>query len=291
MTPLSLPREKASLLMEMVHLLQDISEMTAIVVGGSYARGMANDLSDLDLGLYYRPDSPFSISEVRRVAEQFAVTPPVVTDFYGWGPWVNGGAWINTEAGKVDFLYRNLDQVEHVIDDAHRGVTQHDYDQQPPFGFRSVIYLAETKCCVPLYDPHRLIEKLKSRVARYPKALKEAIVQNSLWGAEFSFYFGERFAADADVYAAAGCMTRIAHYLTQALFALNEEYYISDKDAMRQIGQFALRPSEFDIRQAATLAHIGQTSDELRQSLAAIKQLWRETIDLAGDLYKTRYVL
>jgi hypothetical protein len=36
---------------------------------------------------------------------------PVVTGTYEWGPWVNGGAWIQTSAGKVDFLYKNLDQV------------------------------------------------------------------------------------------------------------------------------------------------------------------------------------
>ena len=38
----------------------------------------------------------------------------IVTGMDEWGPWVNGGAWIQTPVGKVDFLYRNLDQVQAV---------------------------------------------------------------------------------------------------------------------------------------------------------------------------------
>jgi hypothetical protein len=35
---------------------------------------------------------------------------------YEWGQWVNGGAWIHTPAGKLDLLYRNIDQVKRVLD-------------------------------------------------------------------------------------------------------------------------------------------------------------------------------
>ena len=76
-----------------------------------------------------------------------------VTGFYEWGAWVNGGAWIHNPVCKVDFLYRNLDQVKRTIDDAKRGILHHDYAQQPAYGFYSVIYLAETQICLPLYDP------------------------------------------------------------------------------------------------------------------------------------------
>jgi hypothetical protein len=34
-------------------------------------------------------------------------------------------------------------------------------------------------------------------------------------------------------YNAAGCMTRVAQFLVHALFALNEEYFVSDKYADR----------------------------------------------------------
>src|SRR5438128_321762 len=67
----------------------------AVVLGGSYARGRARPGSDVDLYLYYSEAAPFSIRSLRDLAESVNDTPgPAVTDFFGWGPWVNGGAWL-----------------------------------------------------------------------------------------------------------------------------------------------------------------------------------------------------
>ena len=33
---------------------------------------------------------------------------PVVTNFYEWGPWVNGGAWLTIAGQRVDFLLSQL---------------------------------------------------------------------------------------------------------------------------------------------------------------------------------------
>ena len=72
-----------------------IPGMLAVVLAGSHARGRAQPGSDIDLGLIYSEAVPFSIESVRELAGAVNDTPgPVVTDFYGWGPWVNGGAWL-----------------------------------------------------------------------------------------------------------------------------------------------------------------------------------------------------
>ena len=91
-------------------------------------------------------------------------TPPTVTGFYEWGPWVNGGAWISTPRGKVDFLYRSLEHVERTVEEARRGIMRRHFEQQPAYGFYSVIYLAEISICVPLHDPDGRIRKLKERM-------------------------------------------------------------------------------------------------------------------------------
>jgi hypothetical protein len=72
---------------------------------------------------------------------------------YEWGPWVNGGAWIETSSGKIDLLYRSLEHIERVIQDSNNGKFFSDFLQQPPYGFYSVTYLAETKACIPLIQP------------------------------------------------------------------------------------------------------------------------------------------
>jgi hypothetical protein len=247
-----MPADKARLLDLVTDDLRAVPNVAAIVLGGSYASGFAGAASDLDIGLYYRESLPLSIHEVRAVAERYSIagSAPVVTGLYEWGPWVNGGAWIQTPTGKVDFLYRNLSQVEAVVDEGHRGAWRHDYDQQPPYGFRSVVYFGEIEICVPWHDPEHEIARLKQRVAEYPEALKNRVVQDCLWGAEFSLLFGRGFADSADICNAVGCMTRAAQFLIHALFALNKRYFLSDKSANRLIDSFLLRPCDFTSRLA-----------------------------------------
>jgi nucleotidyltransferase-like protein len=117
--------------------LSKLPGVIAIALGGSYARRAARPDSDLDVGLYYSEDSPPNIDAIRRCAETISApnTPPTVVGYYKWGPWVNGGGWIQTPIGKLDLLYRNIEQVQRVIDEAQEGFYQHDYYQQPTFGF------------------------------------------------------------------------------------------------------------------------------------------------------------
>lgn len=289
----SMPVDKASVLELIVSGLRAIPGMVAIVLGGSYAQGCARADSDLDIGLYYREASPFSMEGIRLVADEMSrpATAPTVTDLYEWGPWVNGGAWIETYAGKVDFLYRNLDHVQQVIQEGLQGICHHDYDQQPPYGFRSVVYFGETQICVPLHDPEGEIARLKDLVAEYPAPLRERIIQESLWGAEFSLMYFRSFAGAGDIYNAAGCMTRVAQYLIHALFALNRRYFVSDKDVTRLIEQFSMKPHHFLARLNGVLASPGKAPAELKRSAAALRGLWLETIGLTNGAYRPSFRL
>ena len=290
--PNTVPAEKQSRLGDIVAILTELEGVIAVVLGGSYARGTHHAHSDLDLGVYYSDSAPFSVEAIRRVAQQCSNgTPPVVTDLYEWGPWVNGGAWIQTTVGKVDFLYRSIEHVERTIQEATQGVYQRHYDQQPTFGFYNVIYLAETHVCVPLFDPQGRLERLKQMVAMYPPKLQQTIVGNSLWGAEFAFFFARKFTAVADVYNTVGCLSRIADHLTQALFALNEVYFISDKRVLEEITRFARRPSAYAERISDVLAHPGATEEQLSATVDKLHALWQEVVSLAGALYAPKYSL
>jgi hypothetical protein len=290
--PAALPPEKQTLLKQILNELRSVQGLLAVVLGGSYARGTQRPDSDMDIGLYYAEDAPFSTDDIRQIAQKISAgEPPTVTAFYAWGAWVNGGAWIHAAAGKVDFLYRNVDQVRRVIQDAHAGKVQLDFLQQPPYGFHSVIYLAETAICLPLYDPQNVIRDLKQSVAFYPAALKQTIVHDSLWGAEFTLSHAQTFARQADVYNTVGCLTRTLSYLTQALFALNETYFISDKKAMPIIESFALRPPDYGARVSRILAGPGDTSAALSGTVQALRLLFDEITQYAQAGYKPKYSL
>lgn len=282
--------DKRKLLDKIVTLLSAVDGVRAVVLGGSYARGMQRPGSDLDIGIYYDETAPFAIADIRAVAGAISAGgAPDVTDFYGWGAWVNGGAWIFTPSGKVDFIYRNIQQVTRVIAQAEQGSLEHDFFQQPSYGFASPIYLAETHACIPLYDPHGIVAALKERVAVYPPLLKDKSTASLLWLAEFTLIHAEKFAGSGDVFNTAGALTRAAYLLGLALFALNETYYITDKTALREIAAFRLAPPEYGPRLTAILARPGADAAALTAAVRAMRGLWSEVVALTGGAYRPAF--
>jgi hypothetical protein len=288
---MSIPAEKARLLDDVVAALSKVKNVKAVVLGGSHARNRHRPDSDLDIGIYYREATPFPIAEIGAVAKRFSASgSPTVTDFYDWGPFVNGGAWIDNATCKIDFLYRNIDQLEQIVAAAQRGEFDHNFDQQPPFGFRTVTTLGEIHIGKSLHDPEDVLGPLKAAVAVFPPKLKERVAQSSLWASQFSLLHARGFAKAGDVPDTVGCMTRIFHYLVHALFALNETYLLNDKTALKEIASFQTKPQNFGTRFSAVLAAPGESSEKLGVSLDLVDALIAETIALAGA-YKPRFVL
>jgi hypothetical protein len=288
--PSSLSADQRRMLADVVTGLRSVRFVSAIVLGGSHALGTSHASSDLDIGVYYSQVAPFSIDDIRKVVRNVTHRgDSIVTGFYDWGRWVNGGAWISVGSDKVDLLYRNIDQVEHAIVEARRGIWHEDYDQQPTYGFRSVTYLAEIDICIVLHDANGRIAALKRQVAHYPDALRHTIVSDMLSSVELTLIAARDFARKADVYNTAGCLTRIANYLTHALFALNETYYLNDKHALGSVDQFPNRPPNYHQAIEAALARPGDTAPALIASVDQLARLWNDVTVLAADLYSPKY--
>jgi predicted nucleotidyltransferase len=285
--------DQRELVLSLAGRLGAIPGIKTIVLGGSHARGRAQPGSDIDLGLLYSEAAPFSIESVRQLAEDVNDTAgPVVTDFHGWGPWVNGGAWLTIHGQRVDFIYRSLEQVERVIAEAEAGRYELHYLQQPPFGFFSGTYLGELAVCIPLLDPEGRLDVLKRRVADYPEALRRAVVQDYLFMAEFTITaFAPKVAARSDTYGTAACLARAVNELVLALFALNRKYPLNDKTALAEVAEFAHAPRDFGPRVQNTLARLGASQVELMAAVESVAQLFRETVELADGLYEPRYAL
>lgn len=282
---LNLTNSKQLLLDNIIEDLKNICNVSAIVLGGSYAERMATATSDLDIGIYYEKNFPFDIKEIELVAQKYAIESPTVTDFYQWGPFVNGGAWISTSQGKVDFLYRNIEQVVNIIEKAKCGEWENCYEQQPPYGFSTIFYLAEIDICIPLYDPDNILHRLKSSIQKYPPELKKSVVSQSLWSAEFTIWHADSFAQKNDIYNLAGCLTRATKDLITALFAINELYSLGDKRAIDRLEKAAIRPKNLKDRidNILCVSNI-QPSD----NVVEIKGLFKEVVNLS-DTYIPLY--
>lgn len=286
---MNIPKEKESFLNNIINELKQIDGVKALVLGGSHATGMATENSDLDIGIYYSTKKPFNLDEIKSVAQMFSdIENPTVTGFYEWGPWVNGGAWLKTSNGKVDFLYKNIEQISTTIDKAKNGIWENHFEQQPPYGFSSIIFLAETKYNIPLYDPEYIIENLKKEVEEYPQKLKQSVIQQSLWSAEFTIWQAEGFASKEDIYNTLGCLTRAIKNIVTTLFAINQLYPMGDKRAIAIIEQSNIKPANLTKKLNTILCC---NPNSLIDNVKQLKALFDETVKLANGLYKPYYKL
>ena len=264
--------------------LGTIDAVVAVVLGGSWARGTARSDSDIDLGIYYQPVARPSVSALRQLAQAIddRHLPELVTDYGEWGPWINGGAWLQIDGHHVDWLFRDLDRVAHTIDECRAGRPTCDYQIGHPHGFHNHIYMGEVHVCRPLHDPHGELARLKTLTTQYPPALKQVLINKYLFEAQFSVDIARKPAQRGDTAYVAGCLFRCVACLVQVLYALNEQYFLNEKGAVDAVGTFALHPDGFGAsatRALETLGDAGVTELEalvqnVRQLCAGMPQLW-----------------
>ena len=145
-----------------------------------------------------------------------------------------------------------------------------------------MIYLAETQFCIPLHDPDELIAGLKRQVEVYPPKLREKIIADSLWAAEFTMLHARGFAAQGDVYNTVGCLTRATANLTQALFAVNGRYFSRDKRVMATLAAFPHLPAGYVEQINNILACPGSTAPALTNSVQELEHAWSGVSTLPG---------
>ena len=274
--------QSSSLIENIVTRLKAVRGVQTLVLGGSYASGTQHPDSDIDIAIYYRKEQPLDTGHIRTIATQLNDTSdPVVTDIGDWGRWVNGGSWLTIRGQRVDFLYRDSDFVARTLDNCNNGIFETDYLQQPPYGFYSYMYCAETQICQPLYDPNGIVSQLKAKVVTYPQPLKHAIIKHALWSASFSLENGYKTAKRGDTYFTVGCVTRAMSMLVQVLYALNETYFLSEKNLARNVSSFKVIPDNFVHRVETVLSNLGGNAEQLTISIDSTQALLQNLQTLA----------
>jgi len=262
----------------------ELNGVRAIVLGGSRARGTADAKSDVDLGIYYDPDDPFSVDELGRAAQELddRHQENLLTPFGAWGPGVNGGGWLVVENRHVDFLYRDLRAVRASIDACLAGKPASIYQLGHPLGFHNQIYAGEVSCCVPIFDPEGTLAKLKTLIATYPEPLRDAAIQKYLFDAGFELAIADKPAARGDIMYVTGCLFRAAGFMTLVVYALNRRWWLNEKGALAEARGFAVLPDHFAARIETALAAPGGTPAELGETIAALQGLLADLTRLAA---------
>jgi predicted nucleotidyltransferase len=270
---------------QVVARVAKVEGIAAIVLGGSRARGTADERSDIDLGIYYGAERPFSTVALEAAAQELddRHATGLITPFGAWGPAVNGGGWLEIRGHHVDFLYREIGAVREAIEDFVAGRPRSVYQLGHPLGFHMQIYAGEVHVCRPLFTSSTTIAELKSMVSEYPEKFRTAAVSKHLFDAEFEISICAKPIERVDVMYVAGCLFRAAGFMTLVLYALNRRFFLNEKGAAAESRQFPIKPARFHDTVASVLGNVGTTAKELATSLASFQRLAAELRQLAAN--------
>ena len=257
--------------------------VAAVTLGGSWASGAADAGSDVDLGLYLDHMGRLDVARLQRLASEVddRGDGAVVSRPGEWGPWVNGGAWLQVGGRRMDWIYRDLDLVARTIEDLCDGRPATHFQVGHPAGFSTEIYAAEIHFGEVLFDADGVIARLKSRLTPYPPRLRGALIAG-LWEARWLLDAAAPAARRGDTHFVAGSAFRSVACAVQALFALNERYWLHEKGSVALVDGLDRKPEKFGVRVRAVLGGLGREPSELTSSLERLKEIVAEVEVLCG---------
>ena len=263
--------------------LSSLSYIECIVLGGSRARGTHTEDSDIDIGIYYHSES-FDLITINQLAAELddehrsnLIAPPGA-----WGNWVNGGGWLIIQGHHVDLILRDIKRVEQVMKDTNQGIVTANYQTGHPHGYISVMYRGELGISKILFARSGSFCELKKQAETYPSALQKGLTDFFMFETGFSLMFAKDNIDKDDISYVCGHCFRSISCLNQVLFAMNEEYCINEKKAVRMIGVFKIKPSNYKERVDKVISLISTDADCTRKGIEILQRLVTEVEHLKG---------
>lgn len=227
--------------------LKEVQGIVGVVLGGSRARGTHRLDSDVDIGIYYDGVNGIDLEKLNIAAfslddehRQDIIVPPG-----DWGEWVNGGGWLVINGYHVDFILRDIRRVERVIADCQEGKVTAHYQTGHPHAYINAMYMGELAISRILYDADNKLSYMQEKTKIYPSKMKKTTIEHFMFEAKFSHMFAATNANKDDLYYVAAHMVRSVSCLNQVLFAINEQYCINEKKAVKIIDSFTIKPIEY----------------------------------------------
>ncbi len=255
----------------------------AIALGGSYAKGTADDEADVDLYLFAHDVLPGG--ERTRVASEFSSE---IEGIVSWGedvPFSNAGTDFRFRGENVECWLRDVGHIERSIAECREGLVRREFVTWTTTGFYNHCCLSDLTVMAALDDPFDVIARWKSAVAAYPPKLREAIVKQHLAAAEFwpeNFHYKSAIER-RDVVYVTGIVQQVVHNLVQVVFALNEVYFPGDKRLDVAMDHLSQQPPELCERVRALLfPGTPATREVLREQREALRSLLGDVRDMAA---------
>jgi hypothetical protein len=229
--------------------LAELPGVLAVTLGGSRAQGTQCMDSDWDFGLYY--DVTIDPKDVTALGWVGEITGPG-----GWGPVVNGGAWLVIDDQRVDLCYRDMKEVDLAIAEAEKG--RFHIWNLPNYlgGIPSYVLVGELAVSEVLYGQ-------LPRPA-FPDRLAE--LAPGVWRQQVSFTLqtAEVHAGRSDLVATVANMGRAVIMEAQARLAERRTWVLNEKGIIEKAGLTDA---------AAVMPVLGSSEAELVSSVDALRHL------------------
>lgn len=244
----------------MASRLTALPGIRAVALGGSRARGTHRPDSDWDLGVYYR--GTVDVAALTALASDMQGSPAEVAGPGGWGPWVDGGAWLRVDGVPVDWILRDLDRVETVWADCREGRFEVGVQPGHPLGFWSPAYPGEVALGRVLSDPQGELTVLQAETRTYPEPLRTALV-GAAWEAEFSVAAARKSAPGGDTLHVSLCLSRAFGILAQSLHAHHRTWCLNEKGASAAAATLPDTPAHYTEQIGEALRGLDEEAVEL----------------------------
>src|SRR5690554_956058 len=273
------------------NIIQSVTEklsslpcIEGIVLGGSRARGTHTEDSDIDIGIYYNSEL-FDLIAIKQIAAELddenrnnLVVPP-----RAWGDWINGGGWLVINGYHVDLILRDIKRVEKIIKDTEQGIVTANYQTGHPHGYISAMYRGEMAIRRIQYAKDEKFYEINKHAERYPTSLQKGLTEFFMFEAGFSLMCAENNIDKDDVSYVCGRCFRSMSSLKKVLFAINKEYCINEKKAVKMIEDFKIKPSDYKERVDKVISLISTDVDCTRKGIEILQRLVNEVKYLKGD--------
>ena len=217
-----------------------------VVLGGSRAAGTAGADSDYDIGIYYRKED-FRLEELNWLAKKWdeKYRENLIGPEGSWGNWVNCGGWLTVQGSPVDWILRDADRVQTVVEESERGIFSLHYQNGHPHAYLSAMYRGELAVSNVLCSSSPKFMAMKKQAEPYPEPLGKALIEFFSFEAQFSAMLARKNLQTGDRYYFAAHLVRAVSALNQILFAKNKVYCLNEKKAVLRVESFSCRPDRY----------------------------------------------
>ncbi|WP_404312838.1 nucleotidyltransferase domain-containing protein [Agrococcus terreus] len=238
-------------LQRMADRLVGIEGVVGVTLGGSRARGAHAPDSDVDLGVYVEGDADDLVLDA--LASTASDEPASWGGAGGWGPWVDGGAWLVVGGTRVDWIRRELERVDAQWERALAGEHALHAQAGHPLGFLDVAYCGELALARILADPSGALAERQRRMRPMPEALGDAL-EARLWEARFEASAAAKGAARGDAAFVALALGRALTLAALAIHGRARAWSTNEKGLVAAADGLPGAPAGFAARVAEALA-------------------------------------